>query len=80
MYSNIFPGHCKLATMTPVFKKDDPLQMKKFKPVNILSTISNVFEKVIAKQILTFELSILNPKISVFDLFIGRKRVIRTCK
>ena len=26
--SNVFPSHCKLATMTPVFKKDDPLQKK----------------------------------------------------
>ena len=26
--SNIFPSHSKVATVTPVFKKDDPLQKK----------------------------------------------------
>ena len=28
--SNVFPSHCELATMTPVFKKDDPLQKKNY--------------------------------------------------
>ena len=64
--ANIFPTRCKMATVSPVFKKDDSLQKKNYRPVSILSIISKVFEKAIAKQLLIFENRILHPNISAF--------------
>ena len=45
-----FPDIRKLADITPVFKKKNPLQKVKYKPVTVLPNISKVFEKLIQKQ------------------------------
>ena len=37
------PNTIKLADMTPVFKKKDPLKKENYRPVSVLSTISQIF-------------------------------------
>ena len=37
---SVFPLQCKYATVTPVYKKDDPLTMKNYRPVSILCSIA----------------------------------------
>ena len=64
--ANIFPTQCKMATVSPVFKKYHSLQKKNYRHVSILSIKSKVFEKAIAKQMLTFENRILHPNMSAF--------------
>ena len=63
---SVFPLHCKYATVTPVYKKDDPLTMKNYRPVSILCSISKLFEKLIAQQLKVFENTILHDSISAF--------------
>ena len=46
-----FPDCLKEANVTPVFKKDDPLDKKNYRPVSIIPLLSKVFEKVIYKQL-----------------------------
>ena len=50
----IFPADWKLAHIIPIFKSGDKSSMSNYRPVALLSTISNVFEKVIYKYIFNF--------------------------
>ena len=52
LVSSFFPNALKLADVTPVFKKDDKLQAKNYRPVSVLAlTVSKLFERVMQKQI-----------------------------
>ena len=42
-----FPDCLKEANVTPIFKKDDPLDKEHYRPVSILPLLSKVFEKLI---------------------------------
>ena len=48
----IFPNTMKNADVTPVFKKGDRLNTSNYRPVSILSSDSNIFEKLLFSQIL----------------------------
>ena len=44
-----FPDNIKLADMTPVYKKKDPLKKENYRSVSILSAISRIFERLMQK-------------------------------
>ena len=46
-----FPDCLKEATVTRIFKKDDPLDKENYHLVSILPLLSKVFEKLIFKQL-----------------------------
>ena len=46
-----FPDVLKLAEVTPVFKKKDPLDKENYRSVSVLSHVSKVFEKIVYEQI-----------------------------
>ena len=46
-----FPSNLKNADVTPVFKKNNPLNKENYRPVNVLPIISKVFEKLMQNQI-----------------------------
>ena len=46
-----FPQNSKLADVVPVYKKDDPLKHKNYRPVSLLSSSSKVFEKLLEGQL-----------------------------
>ena len=48
------PDNMKLADITPVFEKKDPLKKENYRPVYILSAISNIFERLMQKQIVGY--------------------------
>ena len=41
----------KLANITPIFKKDDPLDKSNYRPVSILPLLSKVYERIIYNQL-----------------------------
>ena len=49
-----FPDNKKLADIKPVFKKKYPLKKESYRPVNVLSAISKIFETLMQKQILGY--------------------------
>ena len=59
-----FPGNMKLANITPVFKKKDPLKKENYRPVSILSAISKIFERLTQKQIVGYMENFLSPYLS----------------
>lgn len=42
-----FPDKSKTADVTPVFKKGAKTALKNYRPVSVLSTVSNFFERLI---------------------------------
>ena len=55
-----FPDSLKEANITPIFKKDDPLDKSNYRPVSILPLISKVFERLIYNQLSEYTESFLN--------------------
>ena len=56
-----FPDSLKLADITPVFKKKDPLNKTNYRPVRVLSIGSKLFEKIMQKQVNGFISNCLLP-------------------
>ena len=55
-----FPDSLKLANVTPVFKKKDPLDKANYRPVSILPLLSKVYERVIYNQLSDYPDNFLN--------------------
>ena len=64
--SNIFPYDAKLAEVTPIFKKENPLLKKNYRPVSVLPSLSNVFEKLLLVQMQPHIDVILSDRMSAF--------------
>ena len=45
-----FPTELKVANTRPVFKKDEPLKTKNYRPLSVFSVVSKVFERILHKQ------------------------------
>ena len=56
-----FPSNLKNADVTPVFKKNNPLNKENYRPVSALPIISKVFEKLMQNQINLHMKSFLSP-------------------
>ena len=46
-----FPSQLKMAQVTPIFKIDDPFIPKNYRPVSILPTLSNIYERLLGNQL-----------------------------
>jgi hypothetical protein len=64
MEDGIFPDELKIGKITPIYKKDDPEQIKNYRPVSTLPIFGKIFEKVIYERLYSFLMSkgILNDK------------------
>ena len=52
--SSYFPDCLKIARVMPLFKKGDPKLPSNYRPISILTSLSKIFEKVLASQIRRF--------------------------
>ncbi len=52
--TGIFPDKLKIAKIIPIFEKDDESQFTNCRPISIPPTLSQIFEKVIYKQLYKF--------------------------
>ena len=55
-----FPDSLKAANITPIFKKDDPLDKASYRPVSILPLSSKVYERLIYDQLSEYSESFLS--------------------
>ena len=60
-----FPENSKMANVTPVFKKEDPLDKSNYRPVSILPLLSKVYERVIYIQLSEYSNNFLNEVLLV---------------
>ena len=49
--TNSFPFSLKEANITPLYKKDDPLDKTNYRPVSVLPLLSKVYERLIYNQL-----------------------------
>ena len=52
--TGIFPDHCKMAKVIPIYKKDNPLLWINYRPISLLPIFSKIFEKVIYTRMYKF--------------------------
>ena len=64
--TSTFPQGAKYAEVVPVFKKDNNLIMKNYRPVSILPALSKILEKIVHEQLQTFLNQILHPRIAAY--------------
>jgi retron-type reverse transcriptase len=64
--NSTFPDQLKIARISPIYKKDDPLIKSNYRPVSILPVLSKVFERAICEQLETYFDSIFHPMLSAF--------------
>lgn len=50
----VFPEAIKTAIVVPLHKKDDPCDPGNYRPISLLSTFSKIFEKIMAKRMVSF--------------------------
>ena len=63
---NKFPNELKIADITPIIKKDDPLDKTNYRPISILPTVSKIFERILFNQLQRFSNKILSPLLCGF--------------
>ena len=54
MAQGYFPAELKTARVTPIFKSGDPMDIKNYRPISVLSIFSKIFEKVMFERISEF--------------------------
>ena len=52
--TGIFPDLCKIAKVIPLFKKDNELLCKNYRPISLLPIFSKIFEKVVSVRMYSF--------------------------
>ena len=70
-----FPNELKVARVSPIYKSGDPMEIKNYRPVSILSVFSKIFEKVLYKRIYDF----LTLKNILYSLQFGFRKNYSTC-
>ena len=61
-----YPTSWKMGQVTPLLKKDSEFNKKNYRPVSILPSFNNVFEKILANQFEDFYENILSDHISAY--------------
>ena len=56
-----FPNNLKRGDVTPVFKKEDALLLKNYRPVSVPPVASKIFERIMQKQMLEYIDKHLSP-------------------
>ena len=64
--NGVFPDELKLADVTHLYKKSDPEDKTNYRPISVLPSLSNVYEKRLYKQLNSFFETKLSPHISGF--------------
>ena len=59
--NSVFGDSMKLADLTPVYKKDDPVNKRNYRPISGLPSGSKIFERIMQVQIGNFMDKLLSP-------------------
>ena len=52
--TGILPEHLKISRTIPIFKAGSTINLSNYRPISCLPTISKIFERIVAKQLLSF--------------------------
>ena len=71
-----FPDKLKLADITPVFKKNNPLEKENYRPVSVLPVVSKIFERIMQKQVTLFTEKLLSPYLCGYKKGVSTQQVL----
>ena len=63
---SLFPQGKKIACITPVFKKEDRLDKKNYRPISVLNVFSKIFERFILDQLTPYFNNMLSDFLSAY--------------
>ena len=63
---NKFPNELKIADITPIFKKENPLDKTNYRPISRIPTVSKFFKRILFNQLQRFSNKLLSPLICGF--------------
>lgn len=66
IWQNIFPCHMKVSNIIPLYKKKDALCKENYRSVNILTSTSKIFERIMYNQMYEYFSTIFHKLISGF--------------
>ena len=52
--TGIYPDKLKVAKVVPIFRKEDNLQLKNYRPISVLPVLSKIFENVMLTQLVEY--------------------------
>ena len=61
-----YPVRWKMGQVTPLFKKEDELYKKNYRPVTVLPILNNIYERVLSDQLSEYFKDILSDFISAY--------------
>ena len=61
-----YPVRWKMGQVTPLFKKEDELYKKNYRPVTVLPILNNIYERVLSDQLSVYFKDILSAFISAY--------------
>ena len=63
---NIFPEQLKMSEVIPLYKREDPLKKKNYRPVSLLPHVLKAFERINYKQINIYMQDKLSKHLTTF--------------
>ena len=63
---NKYSEHAKIATVRPIFKKDDRTKIKNYRPVSLLNMFSKIYEKFLHENLTNYLNTFLSKFISAY--------------
>ena len=66
-----YPELRKTVTVSPVFKKEDPLSKENYRPISILTVFSKIFERYYQNQLLPHFNRIMSDELSAYRKIIA---------
>lgn len=61
-----YPSHWKMGQVTPLFKKDEELYKRNYRPVTVLPFLNNIFDRLLSEQMQDFYQGLLSDFISAY--------------
>ena len=81
---NYFPNELKNGDISSLYKKDDPLNKKNYRPITVLSSTSKILERLLYDQLMEFAENFLSPLVCAFRKGYNTQhallRFLETCK
>ena len=81
---NFFPDEMKDGDVSALFKNNDSFHKKNYRPITVLPSVSKVFERLLANQMLPFVNNFLSPKVCGYRKGYNTQhallKLVETCK
>ena len=61
-----YPSHWKMGQVAPLFKKDEELYKRNYRPVTVLPCLNNIFDRLLSEQMQDFYQGLLSDFISAY--------------